>query len=59
MVFELAGNVCGSSLARDLVARAVVGHSQDRKKDRKTGDLDLFALRILAVAELEATMEFP
>jgi hypothetical protein len=59
MVSELADNVCGSPLARGFVARAAVGHSQDRKKDRKTGDLDLFALRILAVAELEATVGLP
>jgi len=59
MVSELADNVCGSSLARGLVARAVVGYSQDRKKDLKTRNFDLLALRILAVAELEATVGLP
>jgi hypothetical protein len=59
MVSELAGNVCGSLLARGFVARAAVGDSSGRKENRKTWDFDLFALRILAVAELEAIVGLP
>ena len=59
MVSELADNVCGSFLARSLVARAAVGDSPGRKENRKTWDFVLFALRILAVAELEATVGLP
>ena len=49
----------GALLLVALLRGPLSGIHRVGKKDRKTGDLDLFALRILAVAELEATVGLP